>query len=169
METWKTHPTYTNIEVSNASRVRYVSTCKILRGWVNGMGYHLIEIRHHNKRKALTVHKLLGECWIDNHEDKPCIDHIDGNRTNNAISNLRWCTHVENQRNRQVTGRGSSAYKGVTWHKASGKWTAQISVDGHNRHLGYFTDEREAARAYNAAAQDLFGEYACINVITDLD
>lgn len=84
-------------------------------------------------------------------------DHADGDGLNNQRYNLRPADWLRNAQNRGLQRRaGSSSYKGVCWHKTQGKWMAYIA----HRHLGYFTDEIAAARAYDAAAHDLFGEYA---------
>jgi hypothetical protein len=81
------------------------------------------------------------------------VDHIDGNRNNNAPSNLRLATKSENQMNRLAKiGR---AYKGTQWHKVSGRWTATIV-----KRLGYYDTEEEAALAYQAAAEILQKEFA---------
>ncbi len=61
---------------------------------------------------------------------------------------------------------GSSAYKGVSWHKKANKWSGQIRVDNVKHHLGLFASEREAAEVYNAAAVLHFKKYAKLN---DLD
>ena len=90
------------------------------------------------------------------------VDHINGDRLDNRRCNLRLCTHRQNLRNRKRQDNGSSRYKGV--HKSAGKWRAQIGYDGKTHHLGYFTDEADAARAYNEAASEHFGEFARLNV-----
>lgn len=59
----------------------------------------------------------------------------------------------------------TSIYKGVSWNKATSKWRAYIQKDGKLHHLGLFTDEIEAAKAYNKAATEMFGEFANLNKI----
>lgn len=86
-------------------------------------------------------------------------DHINGNRLDNRLVNLRPCTGAENSRNRKKQ-KGSSKYKGVTWRKSSNKWLAQIRVNKKSIHLGEFDDENEAAESYRKAAKELFGEFA---------
>jgi hypothetical protein len=95
------------------------------------------------------------------------VDHEDGDGLNNQRSNLRPATNVQNHANERKTrtwrGRPtSSRFKGVSWYKAGSKWMASIQ-DGRKRGLGYFTDEVEAARAYDAAAREAFGEFARVN------
>ncbi len=62
-----------------------------------------------------------------------------------------------------TTEGGRSQYKGISWAKRQRKWMATISVDGRDRHLGYFDMEDDAARAYDAAAVELYGEFAQLN------
>lgn len=92
-------------------------------------------------------------------------DHINGDGLDNRRCNLRSCTHQDNIRNRRKKAKASSRYKGVWWAKAGRKWRAGIWIKGKTKHLGRFTEEDEAARAYNVAAREHFGEFACLNVI----
>ena len=92
----------------------------------------------------------------------PLTDHVDGNGLNNHRSNLRAATNAQNVRNGRPRG-GTSQFKGVTWYRARRKWHAAIMLNGKRHHLGYFTDEVEAARAYDAAAVRLHGEFARLN------
>lgn len=90
------------------------------------------------------------------------IDHRNGDRLDNRRDNLRLATAQQNMRNQRPRG-GSSRFKGVHWNRRSGKWQASLSVDYRYVYLGLFTDEAEAARAYDAAAIRLFGEFARLN------
>jgi len=89
-------------------------------------------------------------------------DHINHDKLDNRLSNLRVVTRSQNQHNRKLQ-RGTSRYKGVSWEKASGKWMAYIQHNGKQTTLGRFADEPDAARAYDTAARRLFGEYAHCN------
>jgi HNH endonuclease len=92
------------------------------------------------------------------------IDHRDGCTTNNTRNNLRIVNQSQNNANRRKrSNRISSVFKGVWWEKHGQKWRAGIRVCGKMRHLGLFTDEIAAARAYDAAALKHFGEYALLN------
>lgn len=90
-------------------------------------------------------------------------DHIDHNGLNNQFSNLRACSNIENLRNKKIKEGYSSIYKGVSFHKIWRKWQVRIKGDGKRTHIGYFTDEVEAAKAYDTAAKTLFGEFANLN------
>ena len=92
------------------------------------------------------------------------VDHKNGNGLDNRRCNLRVCTRAQNLHNGQPLG-GSSRHKGVSWSKYAKKWQAYIDVHGKRKHLGYFINEQDAARAYNEEALQNFGEFARINII----
>lgn len=91
------------------------------------------------------------------------IDHIDHDTLNNRRSNLRPATKTQNAGNRRPRLAVSSAYKGVSWFSPARRWQAEIQKDKQRRHLGYFLSELDAAYAYDAAARELFGEFAYPN------
>ena len=87
-------------------------------------------------------------------------DHRDGNGLNNTRANLRIATIAQNAQNRRPVG--ASLYKGVCWHKREQKWLARIRINGKFIELGRFTNEKDAAAAYNTAAKNHFGEFAYV-------
>ena len=105
----------------------------------NNYGYNVIRI----DGKMIFRHRIM--CYtfknlnIDN--EKLHIDHIDGNRINNNINNLRIVTHQENHFNRTTA-------KGFCWNKQKNKWQAYIYLNGKRHHLGYYTNEDDARKAY---------------------
>jgi len=91
------------------------------------------------------------------------IDHINGDRLDNRISNLREVTHKQNTWNRKPR-KTSSHYKGICWFKRDSKWRVSINgLDGKKLYLGMYVDEIAAAKAYDCAARILHGEYARTN------
>lgn len=120
-------------------------------------GYAVTKI----KRRAVSLHRIiLGDV------SGKVIDHIDGDGLNNKRNNLRRCLHIDNMKNQGLRkNKKSGNYKGVSWHIASSKWMARIQVNKKAIHLGLFACEISAARAYNAAAVEHFGEFARINQI----
>lgn len=93
------------------------------------------------------------------------IDHINGDRTDNRIANLREATDQENAANRRLKGGKYSSFKGVTAHVKPDRivWLAGICVNRKRIHLGQFRCETAAALAYDAAAKQHFGDFASVN------
>lgn len=91
------------------------------------------------------------------------VDHINGNCLDNRRSNLRLANHQQNMRNQKPIKGKSSQYKGVSWDKSHNRWQSYIHINDYKKHIGYFKDEIQAARAYDAEAIKLFGEYARLN------
>lgn len=128
-------------------------------GYTNKQGY--IQIRALGK--TYQAHSLA---WLYVFGEMPAlIDHIDGNRSNNAITNLRIADRSINGFNREKKSESSSVFKGVLWSKKYCKWEAKINANRKRKHLGYFQCEQEAAHAYNKAAIELHGEYARLNPV----
>jgi hypothetical protein len=109
------------------------------------------------KQKTIKMHRLIMKA-----QSKQQVDHINHNGLDNRRANLRLCTNAENQHNQQKT-RGTSKYKGVAWCNSRKKWETTIHVNGKNLHLGRFSLEEDAARAYDKAAKKHYGEFAGCN------
>lgn len=90
-------------------------------------------------------------------------DHADRNGLNNQRHNLRAATNQQNLSNIGPKRQNRSGFKGVSWFAARGKWIATIQVNGRSKALGYFTSAEAAAKAYNDAAVEHFGEFAWLN------
>lgn len=88
------------------------------------------------------------------------IDHKDGNRKNNAFTNLRKATRSENLCNGAMRSNNTSGVRGVSWDKRAGAWHAYVALGGRRRHLGYYADLDEAKAAREAGAKLLQGEFA---------
>jgi hypothetical protein len=90
-------------------------------------------------------------------------DHRDGNTLNNRRTNLRNVSPTQNAFNRRVHCTNESGFKGVHLYRKTGKWAAQIQIDGQKKFLGYHESAEAAAQAYDAAARELHGEFAKLN------
>ncbi len=96
-------------------------------------------------------------------------DHIDLNPLNNQRENLRIVTRAQNNYNRIAYNKPNTAiksnYKGLHWYTRTNKWQVHITFNNKKIHIGYFTNEIDAALAYNAKALALFGEFARLNEV----
>lgn len=88
------------------------------------------------------------------------IDHINGEKSDNRIVNLRLAEAVENMANRGPLRSNALGVKGVCVLKKNGKYHAQIRVGGRKHHLGFFSDLDSAAQAYAHAEREVYGEFA---------
>jgi hypothetical protein len=84
--------------VSNAGKVKNNLTGNLIKPQIQNSGYYLVHLHSEGKRKAITIHRLVAIAFIDNPEDKSMVDHIDCNKLNNCVHNLRWVTPCENGR-----------------------------------------------------------------------
>lgn len=92
------------------------------------------------------------------------IDHINGDRGDNRITNLRLATRSENGQNRKMPANNSSGHKGVTWVRSRKMWQAAINTGHKPKFLGRFATREEAAAAYDKAALEHHGEFAKIDL-----
>lgn len=97
------------------------------------------------------------------------VDHKDGDTLNNCKSNLRVCDYLRNNWNKRMNKRNKSGYKGVSFSKGNNKWRSQIQVRDKFHHIGYFKDKIEAAKAYDEAATELYGEFAWLNFPNNIE
>ena len=128
----------------------------------NSTGYLRISING----VSFKAHRLA---WFYVHGSWPDgdLDHINGDKTDNRLINLRPAKRFENQRNRKRPSHNRSGIKGVYLHTLSSptnpRWVARIKSDGKQRHLGCFDTIEAAAEAYKKAALKEHGEFAKID------
>ena len=129
------------------------------KAWANGNGYLRVTVDY----RSYYAHRIA---WFLHYGSWPegDVDHINGDRSDNRIVNLREATRSQNLRNRK-TGHGASKYIGVSKNKKSPrkKWVAQIASKGNRKTIGYFHTEEEAAKARDAAALEIHGQFASLN------
>ena len=123
-----------------------------------GKGYLEVRIPLPSGSRNILSHRI---CWFLYCGSWPegLLDHINGIKDDNKIENLRKATQNQNEMNKKKRADCSSKYKGVSWNKRNQQWRARV----RKNELGSYTSEEEAARAYDKAARELFGEYACLN------
>jgi Tol biopolymer transport system component len=158
-EIWRNIDGYDNYAVSNHGRIKNLNTGRILTGQLTKYGYLSIGLYKTNKFKKFLIHRLVTIAFLCNPEKKEQVDHIDSDRTNNNINNLRWATNGENRRNTPAQHNTSSNIKGVSWHKKTKKWQSRITIDGKQICLGFFVDIEDAKQARINKANQIFGKF----------
>lgn len=113
------------------------------------------------KRIVAPVAKLM----LDK-EGKTIISYRDGNPLNLKRENIECITHKVAHQKQKKPDNTTSIYKGVSWSKFANKWSAYIKTDYIKKHLGYYTYEEDAAKAYNEAAKEIWGEHARLNLLS---
>ena len=164
-EIWKDIPEFEGYyQVSNLGNIRSLNYGKIrelkprLVGY-DGNQYLAVNLSKDSEVKSIKVHKLVALCFL-NHISKGynglVIDHIDSNKLNNRLDNLKLVTPRFNaSKDKQGS---SSKFTGVTWHKKSKKWQCQIYDNGKLNHLGLFNTEIEASETYNNYLENMTKE-----------
>ncbi|MDH0157327.1 HNH endonuclease [Stutzerimonas stutzeri] len=124
-------------------------------GSTDKQGYRRI----HLLGKVYRAHRLA---WFYLTGEWPSaeIDHINGDRSDNRISNLRQCTHQQNNHNQPIRRNNRSGVKGVHWDRRLQKWHAQVCLNFKVHHVGHFDDLSEAALAVMDQRKKLHGEFA---------
>lgn len=96
-EEWKKIDGFPNYSVSNYGRVRNDKKDTLMGYSYDAKGYYRVALSKYNKRYARRVHRLVAQAFLPNPQKKEQVNHLDGDKTNNIVSNLEWCTNQENQ------------------------------------------------------------------------
>ena len=157
MEEWRIIPN-SKFEISNIGNIRRISNNTNYKPSLDGGGYYIYPIEYNDCRKTKRIHRLVGEVFLPNPDNLPQLDHINGNRADNNVSNLRWCSRSQNQHNKSKNKTNKSGFKGVRCDK--GRWRSTIWCNNKQYRLGSFDTAEEAFEAYKKKASELHGEFA---------
>lgn len=143
---------YWKIKPSNKIRAGSRAGTLVSKGYI-GIKYNAIPHR---------AHRIIWEMFNGKIPDEMQIDHINGIKIDNNISNLRLATASQNKQNQMGAYKSNktSGIRGVSYHKLSGKWVAQIKLKGKVAHLGLFKTKEEAGEVARLKRLELFGEFA---------
>lgn len=121
---------------------------------INELGYSVICIGD----RQYLAHRVV---WLYTYGEWPNlpIDHINGNRSDNRVENLRLATHSDNQKNRKKGKNNTSGYVGVSWSASHKKWLSSTVLNGKSKFLGRYSTKEEAAIAYINFAKVEHGKY----------
>jgi hypothetical protein len=126
--------------------------------WSADTSSHTTYAQNSSDNRTSRMHRIILDA-----QPGQDVDHINHNGLDNRKANLRLCSRSQNLANQRGRG-GASRFKGVWWDKVHRCWQAQVG----KLHLGLFKSEEDAARAYDAAAVDRWGEFAWTNFPTDI-
>lgn len=146
-EEWKPITNFKNIyEVSNFGKIKNIKTNKILKT-NNSKGKYLnVSLYINGIQKNFYVHRLVALEFILNPTNMTQVNHIDGNKQNNNVSNLEWCSNRENTSHSYSFK--SKKLRGAFYIKKTNKWKSVIIINNKRIHLGHYSTEIEAHNKY---------------------
>lgn len=128
------------IQKNNKSdKYNHIYKGKILKQYKNNAGYMQVQLSYKYKSIPRRVHRLVAETFIDNPNDYVCVNHIDGNKINNNVNNLEWCTYSHNNSEARRLGL-NKGYKGMTYKKR-----CELAIEYIEKHkqINMFADLRK--------------------------
>ena len=131
----------------------------ILKPIENAYGYYIVNLYKNKKHKCCRVHRLVGLTFIPNSNNYPDIDHIDRNKKNNCVDNLRWCSRQMNEVNKSKYKTNTSGFKNISFCKERKKY--EVKIERNRKHLThkYFETIEEAVLHRNAVLDELGERY----------
>ncbi len=144
---WKSIENQPSYEISEKGDVRNTNTGHILKQRIGTKGYYVTKTSKNKKDIHFKIHRELAIAFIPNPENKRCVNHIDGNKLNNSLDNLEWCTHLENNKHAVETGL-HSFHNFLTDDMIN---EAKSKVIPGNKELGYTS----FAKLFNVSRQAL--------------
>ncbi len=161
-ELWKEIENYENYQVSSYGQIANTTLGIMMKQRETENGYLKVCLCADGLKRDFYVHRIVGEAFLDNPDDKFYIDHRDRDKKNNQVSNLRFCTCQENQWNSKRPISNTSGHKNICWSKHAKKYRVILrGSDGKKKHIGYFESIAKAIEARDTATKNLHGEFYC--------
>ena len=166
-EEWKQYQHYPSYWVSNLGNVKRIYKDMkehVLKPTINYKGYASIDLIRIPNRVRGIIHRMVAECFIANPENKPFVYHINENKGDHIVENLKWVTGSESQMNISTNrSNNTTGYKGITQRTHKGQyvgWRVRIGVDNRRIELGTYKDIEDAIRVRQDGVKLYFGEIA---------
>ena len=148
---------YPNYLIYDDGRIQNEKTKRFLKQHTNGTGYKMMSLSRDGKEQTCTVHRLVGLHFIPNPENKREVDHIDRDKTNNDVSNLRWVTHEENMANKGDYKNNTSGHKNISWDSSRSRWIYQKEIRGKKKQRRFKTKTEAICYKFEMKLIDLKG------------
>jgi hypothetical protein len=158
-ESFKFIKNFENYMVSDYGKVFSIKSHRFLKPFIDGRGYYRVNLYNNGIRKFYRIHRLVALQFLENPENKNCIDHVNGNVKDNTINNLRWASKCENSHNAKIRKDNTTGIKGIYFKKSINKYCVQIRINNKQKHIGYFYSLDEATLARKKAANEIFKEF----------
>ena len=141
-EIWKVIPSHPKYQVSNLGNIKHIRKGSILKPHIDKRGY--LKFTPSGNRNEIFVHVCFAEAFICLKPNKLVVDHIDGDKLNNHISNLRYCTQRENVSKM----KGKSKYASGVFTSENGRYRSRLMIDKKLINLGTYSTIKEASKVY---------------------
>ena len=145
---YKKFEDYENYIIFKTGKVYSLNRNKFVKSGRNGSGYLLVCLcKKGCKVRSFLIHRLLGLLFIPNPENKPTVDHINRNKSDNRLINLRWATPKEQNNNQDIPKQNTSGTKGVSFYKDNRvkKWHTGLVVNGKKYNRNFKSKENAIA------------------------
>ena len=116
---------YNNYLIYEDGRVQNKKTKRYLKNKTNSNGYICLKVCKDGITKNLSIHRLIALHYIPNPDNKICVDHINRDKNDNSVKNLRWVDRSTNCENKDIISTNTSGIKNVSYHKGKGLWIYQ--------------------------------------------
>lgn len=148
---WKDIPGIEPYQISTRGEVKGYGG-KRMKPYLDPHGYYSIRLRKDGKYVKKYIHRLIGECFIENPGNMAIIDHVNRDKSDNRIENLRWCSITENNRN---SARHDNDMYGIYWYETRRSYLVKLKLNNTQRYIGWKRTLEEAKLIRDRAKREI--------------